>query len=69
MLLLTPTPATDFLYNGPRLWNNAYKKLVPNSQYDQSSKLSLVKNSFKNLLLTNQKKYGVDEWCVYNFTM
>ena len=69
MMLLTPTPSTDFMYNGPSHWNIAYKKLLPDSQYDQSTKLSLVKNQLKNLLLTNQKKYDVVEWCVYNFIM
>ena len=68
-MLLTPTPSTDFMYNGPSHWNIAYKKLLPDSQYDQSTKLSLVKNQLKYLLLTNQKKYDVDEWCVYNFIM
>ena len=69
MLLLTPTPSAQFMYNGPRLWNIAYKKLMSNSQYDHSTNLSLVKSSLKNLLLTNQNKYDKDEWCVYNFTM
>ena len=51
MLIIPPAPSIQFLYNGSRLWNTASKKILTGLQYDRSIKLSLVKNSIKQLLL------------------
>ena len=68
MLIIPPTPSIQFAYTGPKLWNNIRKKLLIDPELDSSTKLSIVKSTVKNLLLTNQKKYDKYQWCPYNFT-
>ena len=57
------------IYNGSRLWNTASKKILTGLQYDRSTKLSLVKNSIKQLLLKNQSKFDKNEWYPANFEL
>jgi len=69
MSLIPPKPSIQFAYTGPKLWNDVRKRLCTGLEIEGSTKLSLIKNSIKSLLLTNQKKFDEVEWCPYNFTI
>ena len=69
MLLITPSPSSQFSYIGPKTWNAAFKSILPNSEQDLSTKISLVKSSMKKLLLKIQKIDNEDEWLHANYTL
>ena len=69
MLLITPSPSCHFSYTGPKTWNNAYKKILADSEQDLTTKVSFVKNSLKKLLIKNQKRHEENEWRPANFEL
>ena len=69
MLIIPPSPSIQFMYIGPRLWNIASKKILSGLQFDRSTKLLLVKNSIKQLLLRNQNKFDKNEWYPANLEL
>ena len=69
MLLITPSPSSQFSYIGPKTWNTAFKSLLPSSEQDLTTKISLVKSLMKKLLLKIQKMGNENEWLPANYTL
>ncbi|KAL5253382.1 hypothetical protein ACHWQZ_G013235 [Mnemiopsis leidyi] len=62
-LLITPRPTEQFIYKSSWLWN----EFRSTSTLNFSSRLSVVKNSVRNVIFSAQSKYG-SEWNELNFT-
>ena len=69
MLLITPTPSSQFMYKGSVLWNKVYKTLLPKYNDDLSITLSSFKNNLYNLLIKNQCNADNIEWVPQNFEL
>ena len=67
LLLIPPSPSSQFAYLGPKTWNTLYKKLLTSSDQDLTTTVSFIKNSLKKLLIKCQKEHEVDEWRQANF--
>ena len=69
MLLITPTPSSQFSYLGPKTWNSAYKKILTDSEQDLTTKVSTVKILMKQFLMKIQKEHDENEWLPANYTI
>ena len=69
MLLITPTPSSQFLYKGSVLSNKVCKKLFAKYNDDLSEKMSSFKNNLYQLLIKTQCSADNIEWIPQNFEL